>query len=157
MRPVLLTKAFRADQFERALESWDWIGIGGRKPVFCSLFGDVFLEAPDGFWFLDTIEGTLIRRWPDRDTLRRELDTDEGQDQYLLGGLAMAAERGGLVLGVDEVYDFVQPPILGGQFAVENIAKMDFVVSIHLTGQLLGQVRQLPPGSKITGFTIDGS
>jgi hypothetical protein len=154
---VPLTKVFRAEQYEAALESWGWIGLEGKRPVLCSLFGDVFLEAPDGFWFLDTIEGTVTHRWANRETLQRELDTDDGQDQYLLGGLAMAAERQGLALGVDEVYDFVQPPILGGQFAVENITTMSFVVSVNIAGQLLGQVRQLPPGSKITGLTIDGS
>ena len=153
---MLLTKVFRVDQYEAALESWGWIGLEGRRPVLSSLFGDVFFKAPDGFWFLDTVEGTLTHRWADRDALQRDLDSDEGQDQYLLGGLAIAAEHNGLALGVDEVYDFVQPPILGGKFAVENMTTMDFVVSLHITGQLLGQVRELPPGTQITGFTVDG-
>jgi hypothetical protein len=88
--------------------------------------------------------------------LQRELDSEEGQDQYLLGGLVIAAERSGLTLGVDQVYDFIKPPILGGQFEVENLTTMDLVVSLHVAGQLLGQVRHLPPGTQITGFTVDG-
>ena len=33
---------------------------------------------------------------------------------------------------------------------------MDFVVSLNIAGQLLHQVKTLPPGTKITGFTVDG-
>lgn len=153
---VLLTKTFRPDQYERALEAWDWLGLGRREPVLCSLFGDVFFAANDGYWFLDSTDSTFTNRWSDRAALQRDLNTEDGQDQYLLGGLAMAADRNGMALGVDEIYDFVTPPILGGQFAIENITKMDFVVSMHIAGQLHGQVRDLPPGTKITGFTIDG-
>jgi hypothetical protein len=45
--------------------------------------------------------------------MEASLATPEGQDQYLLGGLAMSAERSGITLGPSEVYDFVPPPILG--------------------------------------------
>ena len=56
-----LTRSFSADQFARALESWDWADIGGKQPLFTSPFGDVFFQAQDGFWFLDLLEGALTR------------------------------------------------------------------------------------------------
>jgi hypothetical protein len=31
-----LTRSFSADQFARALESWDWAGIGDKQPRFTS-------------------------------------------------------------------------------------------------------------------------
>jgi hypothetical protein len=46
-----LTRSFSADQFARALESWDWADIQGKQPLFTSPFGDVFFQAQDGFWF----------------------------------------------------------------------------------------------------------
>jgi len=58
-----LTRSFTADQFARALESWDWADIQGKQPLFTSPFGDVFFRAHDGFWFLDLLEGTLTRPW----------------------------------------------------------------------------------------------
>ncbi len=126
-----LTRSFSADQFARALESWDWADIGGKQPLFTSPFGDVFFQAQDGFWFLDLLEGTLTRPWSDADALQAELNTAAGQDRYL-----MAA------------------PILGAAIAVENIEVMDFEVIVHITGQLHRQVRDMPPGSRITGFTV---
>jgi hypothetical protein len=43
------------------LESWGWIGIGDKSPAFTSPFGDVFFRSSDGFWWLDTLEGTRTR------------------------------------------------------------------------------------------------
>ena len=47
------------------------------------------------------------------------------------------------------------PKLFGGEFAVENITKMDFVVALNLGGQLVRQVKDLPPGTKISGLTVD--
>ena len=53
-----------------------------------------------------------------------ELDTEAGQDELLLGGLAVSADARGLVLDEHEVYDFAVPPILGAGFgAAGNITK----------------------------------
>ena len=49
---------------------------------------------------------------------------------------------------------FKVAPVLGTAIAVENIEVMDFEVIVHLTGQLHRQVRDMPSGSRITGFTI---
>lgn len=67
-----LTRSFTADQFARALESWDWADIQGKQPLFTSPFGDVFFQAQDGFWFLDLLEGTLTRPWSDAGALQAE-------------------------------------------------------------------------------------
>ena len=149
-----LTRSFSADQFARALDSWDWAGIQGKQPLFTSPFGDVFFQAQGGFWFLDLLEGTLTRPWPDADALQADLDTAEGQDRYLRAGLAFAAERQGIIPSARQVLSFKVAPVLGAAIAVENIEVMDFEVIVHITGELHRQVRDMPPGSRITGFTV---
>lgn len=149
-----LTRDFSSEQFARALKAWSFISLAGKSPVFASLFGDVIFEAPDGFWWLDTLEGELSHPWRNADELRAALNTPDGQDQYLLAGLAMAAHDRGLVLHDDQIYAFQNPPMLGGTFDVENITVMDFVVAVNLAGQLHEHVRELPPGTPITGFAI---
>ena len=153
---MLLTKTFTPKIYARALESWSWLPLGKKAPMLSSLFGDVFLEDSDGYWFLDSIEGTLSKVAKTRDELQAQLDSVDGQDRFLLGGLAIAADRGGLSLKSSEVYDFKIPPVLGGQTAVGNIVVMDFVVSLNIAGQLHDQVRHLKPGTKISGFELKG-
>jgi hypothetical protein len=81
-----------------------------------------------------------------------------GQDRAMpvldRAGLAFAAERQGIVPSATQVLSFKVAPILGAAIAVENIEVMDFEVIVHITGQLHRQVRDMPPGTRISGFTI---
>lgn len=151
-----LTKILADEQFRRGLASWGFVDLQGKRPFMVSLFGDVFLDSDEGIWFLDTIEGTLERRWWTRDELTATLAEPAGQDQYLLGGLALAAKRRGLILGADEVYSFTPPPVLGGSFDVENIRVIDVVVALDVAGQIHDEVRVLRPGTIVSGVAVDG-
>jgi hypothetical protein len=86
--------------------------------------------------------------------MQAELSTSEGQDRYLMAGLAFAAERQGTVPSARQMLSFKVAPVLGAAIAVENIEVMDFEVIVHLTGQLHRQVRDMAPGARITGFKI---
>jgi hypothetical protein len=72
--------------------------------------------------------------------------------------LQWAPQQGkGVILGANEVYDLVTPPILGGSFDLGNVTAADFVVKVNLAGQLHDQLRRLPPGTKISGVSFDGA
>jgi len=157
MRYLLLTKRFSSDQYADALESWSWIGVDDKMPLLSSLFGHVFLQGTEGYWYLDVIAGSLDLLWPDAVTLQAALGTEAGQDDFLLGGLAMAAERRGLVLGDNEVFDFNPPPALGGPIDIANLTATDFVVAVNIAGQIHEQVRNLPAGTKIGHVTVNGA
>jgi len=150
----LLTKSFPVDAFREALESWSWLPLAGKVPVLATAFGDVILQDAEGYWFLDAAGGKLDKIASNRDELRAALSSPEGRDQYLLAGLAHEAETQGLMLAESEVFDFTQPPVLGGQFVVENLQIKDFVVSLNISGQIHNQVRNLPPGTKISNVKI---
>lgn len=151
-----LTRSFTPEQFAQGLGSWQWISIGAKTPLFTSPFGDVVFQAEDGFWFLDTLEGSLTRTWDSTGALKADLATASGQDRYLLAGLAIGAEHQGLIPAPGQIYGFKTPPVLGGTLDLGNVEVIDFVVGLHLAGQLHDQVRRLPPGTRISGFTISG-
>jgi hypothetical protein len=132
-----------------------WLDVDGKAPLFTSPFGDVFLEDQHGVWWLDTIEGRFTHPWACREDLSASLQTTEGQDEYLLAGLGLVAEEAGLVPGPDQVYGFRVPPRLGGPLEVGNVEVVDFVVGVNIAGQIHRQIRDLPPGAKISGVTID--
>jgi len=150
-----LIRRFDAATFARGLADWTWL-IGDRdlRPIAASMFGDVFLDGDDGVWFLDSLEGTLTLEWPDASALQAALNTAEGQDQYLLGGLAIGATERGVIPGPDQILMFSVPPTLGGSMSPDNIEAMDYVVASSICGQLRQQIKDLPPGTPITGFTL---
>jgi len=148
-------RQFSAEQYGRALEPWHWLDLDGKAALCASPFGDVFLEDDQGVWWLDTLEGVLTRPWATREEFAGALSTTEGQDEYLLAGLGLAAEEAGLGPGPDQVYGFTVPPKLGGALDVDNVEVIDFVVALSLAGQIHRQIRDLPPGTEITGFTLD--
>jgi hypothetical protein len=150
-----LTKTFSQHQFDTALESWSFLGVEGKTPMLTSLFGDVFLAAKDGCWQLDILEGTLTRRWDTYQQMLAELATEAGEERYLLASLAFVAAARGILPGEDEIYDFMPPPILGGQLSVENLSAQDFAMTVNIAGQIHRQVRDVPPGTAITGFRVE--
>ncbi len=154
MPRVDLTRQFSEQEYVDALDAWAWLGVAGKKPVFASPFGDVCLSDDAGFWWLDMLEGRLDLVWRDGEQLRTSLGSEEGQDHYLLAGLAGAAERRGLVPSREQVYGFKVPPIIGGAVDVENVETISFVVGVNLAGQIHQKVKNLPPGTPISGVSI---
>ena len=137
----------------RDLEGWTWLpGLTDLRPVLVIVFADVILHGPDGFWWLDTMEGRLTREWASADELNGSLATPEGQDAYLLGGLAHAAHARGIERAPGQVYVFAPPPVFSGSFDVANVMAMDLTVALSISGQLHQQIGGLPPGTPITGI-----
>src|SRR5262249_38386074 len=124
------------EAIERALESWQWLPIQGREPVLVTAFGDIFFAAKDGVWFLDTLEGTFQQVCSTRAELEELLNTTEGEDRYCLAGFVERARREGMRLGDGECYDFTLAPVVGGKLEYANIQPRDFVVAVHIAGQL---------------------
>lgn len=129
--------------------------LEGKVPRLTSMFGDVFLEGSDGFWFLDTIDGTIIRRWPDAAALQADMNKVDAREQLLMPDLVAAAANTGLVPNEQQVLGFKIPPVLGGEISLDNLEAVDYVVAMHIAGQIHRQVKDLPPGTSISGITID--
>jgi hypothetical protein len=154
---VELTRSFTPEQFAQGLESWQWISIGAKTLLFTSPPPSATWSSrpktASGFWIPSRAASPGPGIAPARKT---DLATASGQDRYLLAGLAIGAEHQGLIPAPGQVYGFKTPPVLGGTLDLGNVEVIDFVVGLHLAGQLHDQVRRLPPGTRISGFTISG-
>ena len=128
--------------------------MSGKTPILVTAFADVFFHSQDGIYFLDTLEGKLNRVADSKSDLEKMLDSEEGKDHYFLAGFIERAHRENLILNPEECYDFRLHPIVGGEMNFENIEKRSFLVALHLRGQLHEQVRHLPVGTKISGFSV---
>lgn len=152
---VELLRRFTFEQYRHALGYWAWIGLEGMEPVFTSPFGDVFLTAADGVWWLDVFYGEMLCPWRSIDECRAELQTREGQEEYLRAGLAAAAAAQGLMPSESQVYDLEHPAVLGGELEVGNVQVTDFVTALGMAGQIHDQVRFIPEGAQIN-LEIEG-
>ena len=138
----------------QALDAWQWLPIGTRQPILVAAFGDIFFEGQDGVWFLDTLEGNLNRVCTTRLELEKLLSTNEGENQYFLAGFVERAHREGMILTEGECYNFKLHPAVGGKLEYDNLEPRDFVVSVHIAGQIHDQNRRFPSGTKITRFVF---
>ena len=145
------------DDINIGLEAWDWIDFSGKEPFITTCFGDVFFESNEGVYFLDTLAGSLEKVASSKEELQEILNTEKGQDNFLMAGLALAAQESGLNIGEGECLDFKVNPVVGGSLTVENIDVMSFALSLDIAGQILKQVKDLHPGTKIDKVTIDGA
>ena len=145
------------NEVKDGLESWNWIDFSGLVPFAVTAFGDVFFEGKGGVHFLDKVAGELEEICKSKGELEEILKTEEGRDHFLMAGLVELANEIGLTLENDECYEFNIPPMLNGAMDLDNLGKMSFKVSLHVTGQLIGQVRELPEGTPITEVKLEGS
>lgn len=145
------------DDFTHGLESWDWLDFSGKVPFLTTAFGDVFFDSKEGVYFLDKVSGKLELICESKQALQDILNTADGQDHYLMTSLVLLARDRGLILNDDECYDFKVAPSLNGEIKFENLQKMDFKVSLNITGQLLKQIKDLPPGTKISEVKLADS
>lgn len=145
MRKVHLIREFAPDAYDFALSSWSWIGTGDKTPRFASCFGDMFLESLDGWWFLDTVEGTLERRWNTMDAMFADLQGGDGRAEYLLEETLNTALQQGLRLGDDEVFAFLPPPAVTGTMSVDSLAPLRFAIAANLAGRIHGELNGVQP------------
>ncbi|MGW3539318.1 hypothetical protein ACWDNI_02040 [Nocardia niigatensis] len=144
-----LLRRFTDEQYRYALESWNWIGLEGKYPMFTSPFGDVFLGAEDGVWWLDTFYGKLSYLWGSVEECEAELQTRDGQQLYLRADLAVATAAHGLTPNESQIYDLTHPAVLGGDPQIGNVQVMDFVTALGMAGQIHDQVRFIAEGAQI--------
>ncbi|MFD6445490.1 T6SS immunity protein Tdi1 domain-containing protein [Promicromonospora sp. NPDC060204] len=146
-----LLRTFPKVAFEFGLASWHWMGIREQTPRFATCFGDIFLESLDGWWFLDTVEGTLELRWNSAVTMYAELESADGRATYLMDDLVRDARSRGIRLSEEDVYTFNPHPALGGELGVDGLGTMRFELALNWVGQMHDRVRhssgeiRLPP------------
>lgn len=137
-----------------ALDGWSWLLPDGLVVVAVSAFGDLFFRSKDGdIQFLDTIEGQLRPVADDLLALKTYLQTEEGRDHLLLGGLVIGARNRGMIPASGDCYDFKVAPAIGGPISVDAMHIISFLVKVHIAGQLHRQIHDLPPGTRISGLT----
>lgn len=130
------------------LEEWRWLVGPLAIPFRLTLFGDLFLELPDGrITWLDT-------GW----ALHEEVAASEDEWLALICARPEVFFHASTLLtlraldwkpAAGEVYSWRQPFYLGGEDSVDNIDRVSTVVHLSHSGRLARAVRDLPEGTQI--------
>jgi hypothetical protein len=112
--------------------------------------GDVFAELDDGsIHLLDIEAGTFKRIAGNREHFANEIETGQNANNWLLIPLVDRCVAAGLVLGADQCYAYKMPPILGGEYAVGNVATVDLAEHYSFLGDLWRQTKAWPDGTRV--------
>ena len=113
-------------------------------------FGDVFFVSADGaVHLLDVGRGVVERLADSRDDFIAQLDADDNADFWLLISLVDRCVTEGLVLSTGQCYGYKVPPILAGEYTVENIEPTDLAVHYLVLSDIANQTANLPDGTRV--------
>ena len=134
---------------ESLLSSWRWLIGDGKTPVLVTVMGDAcVLDTEDGSVHLLSVgPGTIETAAESFDEFREFLADPDFLMEHFVPGLVADLRARGLVLERGKVYGFKMPPILGGEYVLENLEPTDIAVHFELTGQIYEQARQVPAGT----------
>ena len=151
-----LTVNFSHLDRDTLLEDWSWLIGPARLPILVTAAGDAFVQdADDGtVYFLDVGAGQIHPVASNPEELRSLLADKEFVVNRLAVQMVGALMQAGMKLEPGQVYSFKVPPVLGGQYALNNVEMTDIAVHFSVAGQICRQVRDLPEGTPIDSITI---
>lgn len=132
------------------LTGWEWLLPPEFTVWLMNKYGDLFLIAPDGsVHMLDIGAGSLTKLAESRDDFSRLIDEDENAEDWLMIPLVDRLVEAGVHLKPGECYSFLTPPILGGDYTVENTVVLPITEQYGLYGSYHEQLRNVPNGTKV--------
>lgn len=139
-----------------ALGSWRWLCGRDAVPLLLTALGDLFVQKNDGaVYFLDTYEGSLKPAGASYESWKDELKFQHNLYNWFAPSLLEDLRARGLSLGEGQCYSPVHPPVMGGTMEPDNFEVSSWFVHLQVQGQLHEKLRDLPPGTPISGIDIE--
>jgi hypothetical protein len=142
---------------DAVLDDWRWL-VGPNLQLWrVTKAGDALLRDPDNgsIHFLDTIAGKVERIARDESEFESFVATRANADKWLMPEIVDGQAALGMQPGAGECLSFKHPPALGGQLDPDNFERCSVLVHFSIAGQIHRQIRDLPPGTRITNIKID--
>ena len=126
---------------DRLLEEWHWLVPYGMKPLMIGVFGDWVFGAPDAtHWHLDLLEGKFHRIADTSHDFNTKKEQPFYRNEWFGEEWANIALSNGLFPQKDQCLGWKIAPVLGGDFAIENIQVFSMNVYQRITGSLFRHI-----------------
>jgi hypothetical protein len=134
----------------KALASWSWLLPPKFTLWMVNRFADLFLVLPNGtVHMLDVGVGTLTKLADSRDDFAVKIDEDDNANQWLMIPLVDQIVAAGVVLQPGQCYGFKTPPVLGGDYTVENAGPLSVWDYLGAYGSIHEQLCGVPDGTQV--------
>jgi hypothetical protein len=132
------------------LSGWSILLPGSYTVWLVNRLGDVFaVFDDDSVHFLDVGRGVVERVADNRDHFADLLDVGDNAGGWLAIGIVDACLEAGLKLSPNQCYGFKIPPMLGGNYEVENLEPTDLSIHYSFLADIFRQTKDLPAGTKV--------
>lgn len=119
--------------------------------VFGNQFGFLAEDAEGPVWRFDIHVGEFTEIAPSLTGFFEEVLVQDGY--WLLGGDLLDAFRDtGASLSGGQHLSLIIPSLLGGSMDTENLRPIEPATNLYLAGQVVTQIKPLPPGTEVRGF-----
>jgi hypothetical protein len=129
---------------------WTWLVPKQCTVWIMNRFGDLFLVFDDGsVHMLDVGGGSLEHVANSRDDFQAKVDEDENANDWFMIPLVDQLLAAGMTLKKGECYSYNQPPVLGGDYTVENTCVLPIAEHYGAYGSIHNQIKDLPDGTQV--------
>jgi hypothetical protein len=146
-----LTVNFSHLDREGLLADWRWLIGPTKQPILLAAIGDAYLQDPEdgSVHLLDVGGGELSQVAASVEEFKelladREFVTDSFVPETIVG-----LREAGKTLAAGQIYSYIHPPVLGGEYSIENLEPTDVQVHYSVLGQIHEQVKDLPEGAEV--------
>jgi hypothetical protein len=113
-------------------------------------FGDLFIKTDDGkIHRLALNDGSLTILAESKDQFCDRLDEPGVANDWFLIPLVNELVAAGKTLKEEQCYGFVQIPILGGDYTVENVSVRDVAYQYAALGPIFEKLKDVPDGTRV--------
>jgi hypothetical protein len=140
----------RGFDWRTILSDWVWVLPESFTVWLMNRFGDLFIVLEDGsvHWF-DVGGATLKRIADSRDDFCKKIDEDNNANDWLMIPLVDRLVAAGITVGAGQCYSYRKPPLVGGDYTVENTAVLDIKKHYGFYGSIYEQMKDVPDGDTV--------
>lgn len=138
------------------LREWTWLMPPAFTVWIMNRFGDLFVVLEDGgVHMLDVGAGTLTKVAENRGDFETKMDEDDNANQWLMIPLINRLVSQGIALANGQCYSYKRPPVLGGDYTVENVFVLPIAQHYGAYGSIHKQIKDLPDGTEVVFKATD--
>lgn len=129
---------------------WEWLLPDEFTVWLMNRFGDLFLILPDGsIHMLDIGSGSLKKLAESKDEFCRLIDENGNADDWLMIPLVDQLLAAAVRLQPGQCYSLLIPPVLGGDYTIENTVVIPIFEHFGVYGSYHEQLKGVPDGTKV--------